>query len=91
MVTSGSESFNGDLIGKASWTNTTNSQIQSETIVEKVRNVSPVKINEFRITGDSPDNSTNSFIELYNAGNSAIDISRWTFAHHSTQLPVFHQ
>ena len=89
IVTSGSESFNGDLVGKASWTNPTNGQTQSETTVEKVRNVSPVRINEFRITGGSPDNSTNSFIELYNAGNSAIDISNWTFTHHPTQLPVF--
>jgi hypothetical protein len=53
-VTSGSESFNGDMVGKASWTNPTNGQIQSETIAEKVRNVSPIKINEFRITGGSP-------------------------------------
>jgi hypothetical protein len=88
-VTSGSESFNGDLVGKASWTNPANGQTQSETTVEKVRNVSPVRINEFRITGGSPDNSTNSFIELYNVGNGAIDISSWTFTHHPTQLPVF--
>jgi hypothetical protein len=48
-----------------------------------------VKINEFRITGGSPDNSSNSFIELYNAGSNATDISSWTFTHHPTQLPVF--
>jgi non-reducing end alpha-L-arabinofuranosidase len=89
MVTSGSESFNGDLVGKASWTNSANGQTQSEITAEKVRNVSPIKINEFRITDGSPDNSTNSFIELYNAGNSAIDISNWTLTHHQTQLPIF--
>jgi len=89
MVTSGSESFNGDLVGKASWTTPTKGQTQSETTVEKVRNVSPIKINEFRITDGSPDNPTNSFIELYNAANSAIDISNWTLTQHPTQLPIF--
>jgi non-reducing end alpha-L-arabinofuranosidase len=88
-ITSGSESFNGDLVGKASWTNSTNGQKQSEKIAEKVRNVSPIKINEFRVSAGSPDNSTDSFIELYNAGNSTIDISKWTLTQHQSQLPVF--
>ena len=72
-VTSGPAPFNGDLVGNASWTNPGNGARQSETTTEKVRNVSPIKINEFR-TGTS-DNPTNSFIELYNAGASAVDIS----------------
>ena len=87
QVTSGSETFNGDLVGQASWTTQGNSK--SETAVEKLRNVSPVRINEFRISDGSPDNSTNSFIELYNAGDSETDISNWTLAHHQTQMPVF--
>ena len=82
-VTSGPEAFNGDLVGKASWTNSTNGQTQSETTAEKVRNVSPIKINEFAI------NSTDSFIELYNAGDSDVDISNWTLTQHPTQLPIF--
>jgi hypothetical protein len=88
-VTSGSEAFNGDLVGKASWTISGNSKTQSETTTEKVRNVNPVKINEFRISDGSPDNSTNSFIELYNAGDAEIDISSWTLTHHQTQMPIF--
>lgn len=88
-VTSGSESLNGDLVGSASWTSSTNGQKQSETTAEKVRNVSPIKINEFRISDGSPDNSTNSFIELYNAGDAEIDISNWTLTHHQTQMPIF--
>jgi len=66
-----------------------NNQIQSETTVEKVRNVNPVKINEFRISDGAPDNSTNSFIELYNAGDTDIDISNWNLTQHQTQLPIF--
>ena len=66
-VTSGPAAFNGDLVGNARG-RAGGSGKQSETTVEKVRNVSPVKINEFRISSGSPANSTNSFIELYNAG-----------------------
>ena len=88
VVTSGSEAFNGDMVGKASWSNS-NGQPQSEIIAEKVRNVSAVKINEFRITGSSVENTTDAFIELYNASSGAIDISNWTLTQHPTQLPVF--
>jgi hypothetical protein len=88
-VTSGSESFNGDLVGKASWTNPANGQTQSEITAEKVRNVSPIKINEFRISDGSADNSTNSFIELFNASDIDIDISNWSLIQHATQLSVF--
>lgn len=87
-VTSGKEAFNGDLVAKASWKSQAN-KTQHETAVEKVRNVSPVKINEFRISDGSTDNRTNSFIELYNAGDSEVDISDWTLTHHQTQLPIF--
>jgi len=87
-VTSGSASFNGDLVGKASWTSS-NGGKQSETTTEKVRNVSPVKINEFRASDGTTENATNSFIELYNAGNNAVDISNWTLTQHKTQIPVF--
>jgi non-reducing end alpha-L-arabinofuranosidase len=88
-VTSGSEPFNGDMTGKAVWTNSTTGQILSETSVEKVRNVSSVKINEFRITGSTTANSTDSFIELYNSSGSTVDISNWTLTQHQTQLPIF--
>jgi hypothetical protein len=86
-VTSGPEAFGGDLIANATWTNPANHARQSATSAEKVRNVSPIKINEFR-TGTST-NPTNSFIELYNAGNSIADLSNWTLTEHPTQRPVF--
>jgi hypothetical protein len=87
-VTSGPEIFNGDLVGNASWTNGSSSSKQSETAVEKVRNVGPIKINEFRI-GSSPSNSTDSFIELYNAGAKEVDISSWALTEHPTQQAIF--
>jgi hypothetical protein len=87
-VTSGPEAFNGDLVGTASWTNSSG-KTQSQIAIEKVRNVNPVKINEFRVSDGSLVNSTNSFIELYNAGESEIDISDWTLTHHPTQMPIF--
>ena len=87
-VTSGSEIFNGDLVCTASWKNVSGKN-QSETAIEKVRNVNPVKINEFRISDGSTGNSTNTFIELYNAGDSEADISDWTLTQHAAQMPVF--
>jgi hypothetical protein len=86
-VTSGPAAFNGDLAGKASWTNQVTGRTQSETTAEKVRNVSPITINEFRI--GSPGNPTNSFIELYNSGARDVDISNWTLTEHSTQQAIF--
>jgi hypothetical protein len=86
-VTSGPLAFNGDLVGNASWT--VNGRTQSETTAAKVRNVSPVKINEFRISAGSSTNSTDSFIELYNDGASSVDISNWSLTQHPTQMPIF--
>jgi hypothetical protein len=88
-VTAGPAAFNGDLVGNASWTIAATGQTQSDTAIEKVRNVSPIKINEFAISSGSPANATNSFIELYNAGDSEVDISNWTLTQHPTQQPVF--
>jgi hypothetical protein len=87
-VTSGPAAFNGDLVGNVSWTNPTSGRTRSETTAEKVRNVSPVRINEFRISSGST-NPTDSFIELYNAGKNAVDISNWTLTEHPTQQPIF--
>src|SRR5262249_38711487 len=42
-----------------------------------------------RISDGSPGNSTNSFIELYNAGASDVDISNWTLTAHQTQQAIF--
>jgi non-reducing end alpha-L-arabinofuranosidase len=86
-VTSGPAVFNGDLIAKALWT--AGGRTYSETAIEKIRNVSPVKINEFRISAGASSNSTDSFIELYNVGKSAVDISNWTLTQHPTQQPIF--
>jgi non-reducing end alpha-L-arabinofuranosidase len=86
-VTSGPAAYNGDLVGIASWT--ANGRPQTGKTAEKVRSVSPVKINEFRVSAGLPSNSTDSFIELYNAGASAVDISGWALTQHPTQLPIF--
>jgi len=88
-LTSGPAAFNGDLVCVASWTNATSHGTQTETTAEKVRNVSPVKINEFRIGSGSPANPTNSFIELYNAGTSSVDLSGWTLTERPTQQAIF--
>ncbi len=88
-VTSGLTALNGDLVGKAQWTDSASGEKHVETAAEKVRNVSPVKINEFRISSGSPGNPTNSFIELYNAGSKSVDISNWTLTEHPAQQAIF--
>ena len=88
-VTSGPVAFNGDLIGKASWTNPTTGSKQVDTAVEKVRNAEPIKINEYRVRSGGPANPTNSFIELYNAGSRSVDISNWTLTEHPAQRAIF--
>ena len=85
-ITSGPAAFNGDLAGNVSWTDPAGRK-RSETTTEKVRNVSPIKINEFRSSAGA--NSTNSFIELYNTGASAVDLSNWTLTEHPTQQAIF--
>ncbi len=77
-VTSGRRGFNGDMVATASWTGSNNAR--SWRAVQKLRNAPPVKINEFRI-GDTV-NSTNSFIELFNDSDAAVDISNWNLTHH---------
>jgi hypothetical protein len=89
QVTSGPAAFNGDLVANASWTNSASGHAQSDTIAEKVRNVSPVKINEFAVSSGVPVNPTNSFIQLFNAGSSDADISNWTLTQHPTQQAIF--
>lgn len=86
-VTSGSARLNGDLVAKALWINAKSGTAQSDIAIEKVRNVSPIKIIEFRVGSEA--NMTDSFIELYKAGNSEMDISNWMLTQHPTQLPSF--
>ncbi len=85
-VTSGPAAFNGDLVANLSW-NGPNGKAHAESAAEKVRNVSLIKINEYRVSSGSS-NPTNSFIELYNAGAKDVDISNWTLTEHPTQQAI---
>jgi hypothetical protein len=87
-VTSGPIAFNGDLVGRATWTDA-NARKHVETAAEKVRNTSPVKINEYRVRSGSPANPTDSFIELYNADSQSVDISNWTLTEHPAHQAIF--
>jgi alpha-L-arabinofuranosidase B-like protein/lamin tail-like protein/alpha-galactosidase-like protein len=86
-VTSGPAAFNGDLVGNASWTSGDRKHV--ETAAEKVRNVEPIKINEYRVRSGAPANQTNSFIEIYNAGPRSVDISKWTLTEHPAHQAIF--
>ena len=86
-VTPGPKAFNGDLVAAASWTNTTDGIKQTDTMTQKVRSAAPVRINEFRIGAGG--NETNSFIELYNAGNKDVDLSDWSLTERPAQQTLF--
>jgi hypothetical protein len=86
-ITSGPVRWTGDLVAHATWSE--GNAMRSETAAEKVRNVSAVKINEFQIGSGAPANATNSFIELYNAGTTSVDISNWSVTQHASLLPAF--
>ena len=74
-ITSSATTDAGFLTGRVEWKNPTNNRTQFETITQRIRNVSSVKINEVRFnTGNNP---TNQFIELYNASANEVDISNW--------------
>jgi hypothetical protein len=85
-VTSGARAFNGDLNGRAEWRNPAGHGRAVASTVEKVRNTNPIKINEFRV--GTSGNSTNSYIELYNAGSRTVDVSGWTLTEHPAQQAV---
>jgi hypothetical protein len=86
-VTSARRAFNGDLVGWAAWRSSATGARQADSTNEKVRNDSPIKINEFRI-GTNAD-PTNSYVELYNAGSSIVDLSGWTLTEHPSQQAIF--
>jgi hypothetical protein len=73
-VTSPETISTGYLTGKAEWRNS--SGTQSDINAQLIRSVVPVKINEVRLSTSS--NSTNQFIELYNAADTEADISNWS-------------
>jgi hypothetical protein len=87
-VKSGAAAFNGDLKGVATWSDPATHAQRTESAGAKVRNVAPVKINEFRLSDGARDNPTNAFIELYNASEKEVDISNWTFAQRATREPL---
>ena len=87
-VTSGPAAFNGDLVGNASWTNS-NGRKQSETTAEKVRNVSPVKINEFRISCRFSRQLDGLIHRALQRRHQSVDLSNWTLTEHPTQQAIF--
>src|SRR4029078_7474292 len=48
-----------------------------------------MRVTECQIGAGAPANPTNSFIELYNAGTTRVNISNWTLTEHATQQAFF--
>ncbi|HVY92448.1 MAG TPA: arabinofuranosidase catalytic domain-containing protein, partial [Bryobacteraceae bacterium] len=82
-VSSPAVSGAGFLSGKAEWTEGTGKTKQTEVAVQRIRNIVPVKINEVRF--GTAGNTTNQFIELYNASASAVNLSGWSLVNTQSQ------
>ena len=82
-VTSAARTGAGFVTGRAEWANPAAGGTQFETTTARVRNVLPIKINEVRFGTGS--NSTNQFIELYNASASTVELSGWTLINTQSQ------
>ncbi len=65
----------GVLTGRAEWRGHARG-VNSDTVTARVRDVYSVKINEVQFELSS--NPAVQFIELYNASQTAVDLSRWT-------------
>lgn len=78
-VTSPAATGAGFLSGKAEWKGSATSRMQFETTTTRVRNALPIKINEVRF--GTTGNSTDQFIEIYNASAAAVDLSNWALIH----------
>ena len=81
MVTSPAATGAGFVTGIAEWKGSTAGGAQVDTATARVRNVLPVKINEVRFSADT----TDQFIELYNASDKAVDLSNWTLVNTPSQ------
>lgn len=83
QVTSPSRTGAGFLTAKAEWAVPASGRKQFDTMPTRVRNVLPVKINEVRLGTTA--NTTDQFIELFNAGSSTADLSNWTLVNTQSQ------
>ncbi len=66
----------GYLTGHAEWISAAPGRTQIETTTQRLRNASPIKINEVQLSAGA--NLSHQFVELYNAGPSDVDISDWS-------------
>jgi hypothetical protein len=76
-ITSPATTSAGYVTGKAEWTSHSAGETEFDTTDQRVRNVPPIKISEVRL-GEQ-------FIELYNASESEVDISKWTLINTMSQ------
>ena len=84
-ITGGAIKNNVDLVANVDFLTASGSAAATDTALMKARNTDAIKINEISIMTSS--NSTNTFIELYNAGATAVDMSNWTLTQRPTQQP----
>ena len=80
-VTSPAATSAGFIAAKVEWPGA------SDTMLARVRNAEPVKINEVRFSNGG--NATDQFIELFNAASTPVDLSNWKLTHTPSQWATF--
>ena len=87
-ITGGAVESNNDLIATVDYlTSGADAVPASDIQIMHGRNTASIKINEYSIS--STGNTTDNFIELYNSGASAVDISGWTMTYRPHQQASF--
>ncbi len=85
-ITSPLSSSSGYITAITEW-NSAGRIRERESAVQAIRNVPAVKLNEVRFGTTS--NPTDQFIELYNASDLPVDISKWSLIHTPSQWASF--
>ena len=85
-VTSGPAAFNGDLVANGLVGEPGDGREANRDSDRKSSERQPGQ--DQRVATASSGNPTDSFIELYNAGDSIVDISGWTLTEHPIAQPV---
>ncbi len=82
-VTSPAKASAGYVTARVNWKDASSGTALADTATTRVRNAIPVKINEVSL--GSAARPSDQFIELYNASETAADLSGWTLIHTASQ------
>ncbi len=83
-VGSPSATGNATLTGTATWSNPGSSTPGTYQTTQLLRNTQPIKINEIRFSTTTPNNASNQYVELYNAGATNVNIGNYSLQYYAS-------